>query len=371
MTVSRETICVGYHGWNKRAFTPFLKEGDGAVRFTHSPEQALSRAERVGGRLAIRASGSYGALIQDAKNRGIPILQVEDGFLRSVGLGREWARPISLVLDRTGIHYDPSAPCDLESLIRDGEYGDAVLARAEALMVRIRTLGLSKYNVGEKRNIEDLRRLAGGRPIVLVPGQVENDASVLKGSPEIRRNADLLCAAKDSRPNAFIIYKPHPDVERGFRPGHVPEPVLKRAADLTVTELHASSALALADEVHTMTSLMGFEALLRGLSVTAYGGPFYAGWGLTQDRMTFPRRQVDISLTRLVAATLILYPDYRHPETGAPCTVEDALDLLADGTSADRPLDQLRTRMFRVLGRSLELGRMVRARRPMRTRSTR
>ena len=35
--------------------------------------------------------------------------------------------------------------------------------------------------------------------------------------------------------------------------------------------------------METMTSLAGFEALLRGKPVTTHGQPFYAGWGLTED----------------------------------------------------------------------------------------
>jgi capsular polysaccharide export protein len=33
------------------------------------------------------------------------------------------------------------------------------------------------------------------------------------------------------------------------------------------------------NEVWTMTSLLGFEALIRGKSVTCLGLPFYCGWG--------------------------------------------------------------------------------------------
>ena len=69
-------------------------------------------------------------------------------------------------------------------------------------------------------------------------------------------------------------------------------------------------------EVHTMTSLTGFEALLRGLKVTTYGVPFYAGWGLTTDKATIPaRRNQCIDLDSLIYATLIAYPRYFDPVT--------------------------------------------------------
>ncbi|MGF1454474.1 MAG: beta-3-deoxy-D-manno-oct-2-ulosonic acid transferase [Alphaproteobacteria bacterium] len=364
MTMPRETLCVGYGPWNRRALTPFLRDGSGPVRFMVSPARALQRAERRHGRLAVRASGPYDLFIRAARDRGIPVVQVEDGFLRSVGLGREWARPVSLVLDGTGIHYDPSAPSDLERLIREGLIDDALLDRAEALIARINALGLSKYNVGGRQDGDMLRQMARGRPVILVPGQVETDASVLKGSPEIRRNTDLLVRVRRDRPDAFIVYKPHPDVERGFRPGRVPQAILDRTADLTLRDVHASSALALADEVHTMTSLMGYEALLRGLRVTAYGAPFYAGWGLTSDRVAVPRRGVPVSLARLTAATLILYPDYRHPQTGEHCSVEDVLDLLAVGTGRTGGRPGLRAWTARLIAHSFAAGRTWGRRQP-------
>ena len=81
-----------------------------------------------------------------------------------------------------------------------------------------------------------------------------------------------------------------------------------------------------------MTSLMGFEALLRGKAVTCLGTPFYAGWGLTTDLGAIPdRRTAKPSLTALVHAVLIDYPRYHDPVTNTPCPVEVVVDRLASG----------------------------------------
>ena len=64
---------------------------------------------------------------------------------------------------------------------------------------------------------------------------------------------------------------------------------------------------------HTITSLVGFESLLKRKKVFTYGLPFYAGWGLTDDRISCPRRKRKLSLTELVAGSLILYPRYLDP----------------------------------------------------------
>ena len=81
-----------------------------------------------------------------------------------------------------------------------------------------------------------------------------------------------------------------------------------------------------------MTSLLGFEALLRGKKVTCLGVPFYAGWGLTDDRaMPVTRRVATPTLAQLAHAVLIDYPRYFDPKTGLPCPVEVIVNRLATG----------------------------------------
>jgi capsular polysaccharide export protein len=96
-----------------------------------------------------------------------------------------------------------------------------------------------------------------------------------------------------------------------------------------------------------MTSLLGFEALLRGKPVTCLGAPFYAGWGLTRDLGPVPARRRQAadghplprpSLDQLVHAALIAYPRYFDPESGRPCPPEVALERLAAGRIAPRGL---------------------------------
>ena len=78
-----------------------------------------------------------------------------------------------------------------------------------------------------------------------------------------------------------------------------------------------------------MTSLVGFDALLRGKKVVIYGQPFYAGWGLTQDVFAsgeaFLRRGRKLSLDELVAGALIYYPIYWNWESNTLSTCETTL----------------------------------------------
>lgn len=252
------------------------------------------------------------------------IVRVEDGFLRSRGLGAELVPPLSLVTDHSGIYYDPSCPSDLETLItKRTRLSVSQHRRSEALIHKLTQAGLSKYNLGG-----DLPELPQGHRI-LVPGQVEDDASILTGASEVRTNLDLLHAARDANPDAVIIYKPHPDVEAGLRNGEIEA---REIADVVAERSDPAQLLDQVDALWTMTSLMGFEALLRGVTVTTLGAPFYAGWGLTTDLGSVPaRRQARPDLAGLVHATLIDYPRYMDPVTGLPCSVEIAVERLSHG----------------------------------------
>ncbi|SFS04230.1 capsular polysaccharide biosynthesis protein [Yoonia litorea] len=248
---------------------------------------------------------------------------VEDGFLRSRGLGADLIAPLSLVIDDLGIYYDATRPSRLEVILNESDgLSDAERRRAAALIARITDAGLSKYNHGQTV-VPDLPE---GRRI-LVPGQVEDDASIRLGATDIKTNKDLLAAVRKANPAAKIIYKPHPDVEAGLRPGKVDD--ADHIADVVLENVHSVAAIEAVDEVWTITSLLGFEALLRDTPVTCLGMPFYAGWGLTDDRaMPITRRTARLDLTALVHGALIAYPRYFDPVTRLPCPPEVIVDRL-------------------------------------------
>src|SRR6267378_8059329 len=191
-------------------------------------------------------------------------------------------------------------------------------------MAQLVARGVTKYNLAGQSPILDMP--AGVRRI-LVPGQVEDDLSVLFGGGEIRSNLALLERVRAGNPDAFILFKPHPDVVAGHRKGAVPEALARRFADAIVENVSTAALLAGIDELHTMTSLAGFEALLRRRRVVVYGRPFYAGWGLTTDQTAIDRGR-RLSLEELVAGVLILYPRYLDPLTRLPCGPEVVIERL-------------------------------------------
>ncbi len=282
-----------------------------------------------------------------------PLVEVEDGFLRSAGLGADCVPPLSITVDRLGAYFDPSTPSELERLLQDGDFDPSLLERARELRSRIVETGLGKYG----RGTTALPRFGGERVHLLVPGQVEDDRSVMTGGGGMS-NLELLRRVRTANPDAFVIYKPHPDVEAGHRKGAIPAAEAAKLADRIVDDQPIAALLDLADEVHVNTSLTGFEALMRGKPVTAHGVPFYAGWGLTTDLGPVPAsRSRRRSLDELAAATLLVYPRYLDPVSGLPCPAEVVVRRLVDDP-APRPGIVVRLRRwqgkvarhFRVLG---------------------
>lgn len=319
---------LGVHPWKHVQIRPFVEGRRSTVTWTMNPDIALKRQARMGGRIAAWASRAPDDFAARCEDQGAPLVRIEDGFVRSVGLGANLELPSSLVLDRSGIYYDPSAPSDIETLLQTAEFSDELKARAAELRRLITASKVSKYNVGSP-DLAGLTAEAEGRLRVLVPAQVANDASVVKGGGAIKDNRGLLEAAREARPDAFIVFKPHPDVEAGIRPGGIPEAEALAYADAIATRASMAHLLDEVDEVHTLTSLSGFEALLKGKRVSTYGLPFYAGWGITEDRERSPRRTRLLSLDELVAGALILYPRYVHRPSGWPCDAEDVVRQLA------------------------------------------
>jgi capsular polysaccharide export protein len=304
---------LGFSRWKRPILKRFLAGSD--IRFVHDPR-----------RLPPGATVALWGRRNPALPEGIKTIRIEDGFLRSVGLGADLTRPLSWVCDEVGIYYDASRPSQLEKILATAEFPPGLLARAAALRARILQAGLTKYNV----DTASWRRPPAAKRVILVPGQIEQDASVRYGAPGICTNLELLRSVRAANPGAHIVYKPHPDAVAGLRKAGQAEHRAQGFCDETVTGVDMAGLLDCVDEVHTLTSLTGFEALLRGLPVTCYGQPFYAGWGLTTDIAPIARRERRLDLDALVAASLILYPVYVSRNTDCFTTPEQAVTELVD-----------------------------------------
>lgn len=313
--------------------------GGAVAVFTRGLARQAELADLLGAPLRLRPAGRAGIAavagwgrkantrpaLAFAARHGLPYLALEDGFLRSPGLPGAPAPLLSLLVDRSGVHYDAYGPSDLETLLREGRLGEdaALMARAAAALERFLALGLSKYNPPAKE-----ARPRGRQ--VLVLGQTPGDLSLACGMAAAWTPAALTHLAAAENPGARIVYRLHPDVVHGRKPPPADLDLVRRGAAIDASGGKLAEALAEAERVYTATSLAGFEALLRGLPVVVAGLPFWAGWGAASERAPPPaRRGRRRSVLEIFAAAYLLYPRYRDPATAAPIGFEAALEALA------------------------------------------
>ena len=262
-----------------------------------------------------------------ANENEMRVYRIEDAFIRSVALGSGFAKPYSLSIDSRGIYFDPRRPSDLEYILENHQFTSELLERAKKVRAEVVASKFSKYNHLAHQEL-NINREAYDK-VILVTGQVEDDMSIKYGAFGLN-NSDLLEMVREKNSKAYIIYKPHPDVLSGNRIGHISKEVTDVCANEIQTDISIDSCIAVSDEIHTLTSGAGFDALLRGKTVFTYGMPFYAGWGLTTDYKKCERRTRILSLDELIASTLILFPRYISPKTGEFCEVEQTLEELKE-----------------------------------------
>jgi capsular polysaccharide export protein len=310
---------VGFSLWKRAFMKHFCRHLADELVFTKQPPVTIADNDML---------LVWGAKYPELSN----CFRVEDGFIRSNGLGANLCRPSSLSIDKAGIYFDNRTPSDLEHALNDNVLTVSELKRGQALIKKINDTGVSKYNVGEHNAITINNQ---DKKILLVIGQVDSDASIVTGSLNIKSNEALLYAVKEKHPNCYIIYKPHPDVVSGNREGNVSLECLSQCVDEQITHLSLTSLYSHIDELHTMTSLSGFEALLNNVVVHTWGQPFYAGWGLTTDYYPPKRRYKTVTSPELVFTTLVQYPLYIDWDTGLWITPELLIDKIADGQNQD------------------------------------
>lgn len=326
---------VGFRRWKAVNLKPMLGLHSELVQFVPNASRLEKLSLQAGETLVCWGAIPPPELSAFAHDKQLKLIHLEDGFIRSVGLGSDLIRPQSLVLDERGIYFDATRPSDLEHMLTTREFTQDDVQRAQQVRAFIVEHGITKYNLEPRQTVQ---WSTSGRLVVLVPGQVEDDASIKLGCTTVRTNLGLLQAVRAARPEAFIVYKPHPDVLSRNRKGRIALDAARQYADHIEAGVSVVSCIDAADEVHTMTSLTGFDALLRGKKVVTYGQPFYAGWGLTEDRAesatAFERRKRRLTLDELVAGALLHYPIYWDWDLKGYTTCEAVLHRIVEQRTA-------------------------------------
>jgi len=321
------------------------------VAFSFSPGIRRIRAiERFLGVERVLSPGSLGkedfsaacALVWGRKQTGtrtsdwadkhsIPVWYLEDGFIRSCSSKAHSRMTYSLTVDDLGVYYDSTSPSLLENYLNDEtrlslldsdkELSDYVQRCRSKLVDN----NVTKYNFVKDLS-DDSPLFNTDQPIVLVVDQTYEDASVRFGSMSKRDFSDMLDAAIDENPGARVIVKTHPDVAKGLKKGYLQSLAQKRSLPILSEACNSISVIKRASAIYCGTSQMGFEALLCKKPVSVFGLPFYAGWGVTDDRKQIPRRVARRSVDELFYASYDWYSRYCNPVTGERWSLEQCLD---------------------------------------------
>ncbi|MBJ7263285.1 MAG: capsular polysaccharide biosynthesis protein [Burkholderiaceae bacterium] len=324
-------LVVGMRKWKQANLFPFLHAGAATVAFAEDAGVNYDPSDRIM-HWGQQAPDSVKTLPDMANPQTI---RIEDGFVRSVGLGSNFIAPLSIVMDDVGIYFDPRTPSRLENILNYDVFSDDDIEAARRVRASIVQNQITKYNVDRLSLIS----WQTDKRSILVTGQVEDDASIKLGASSVKTNLQLLAEVRRNNADAYIIYKPHPDVMSGNRHGKVEQRRALAFADRLESHASIISCIEASDELHCITSLSGFDALLRGKKVVTYGRPFYSGWGLTTDHDRVERRHRRLTLDQLVAGTLLKYPIYWDWRLGGFTSCESVL----------RELLRLRQRQHRGL----------------------
>ncbi|EDO8058609.1 capsular polysaccharide biosynthesis protein [Campylobacter jejuni] len=332
---SNRLFMLGFTLWKRHFIKPFFNAKDNEIIFLNSLKSLVRYKLKEDDKFFIWGkkydeNTLKNLLLVKAKEQNLTnfspkVSLVEDGFIRSISLGSDLTRPFSLIVDDKGLYIDPNKPSKLEELLQNEIFDENMLNRAKNIIKILLENRFSKYNGLKHENLKINAKI--GQKIILIPAQVEDDASMILGGFGLS-TLDLLKEVRSKNQDAYIIFKPHPDVLSGNRVGLKDETRILEFCDEIVKDCSIDSAIKIADEIHTITSTSGFDALLRAKKVFTYGMPFYAGWGLTKDKHRCERRTRKLSLEELVAGALITYPRYINPKTKTLCEIEVCLDIM-------------------------------------------
>lgn len=266
-----------------------------------------------------------------AKKCATSYVLLEDGFIRSLGLGVDGSPAFSIVEDDIGIYYDATAPSKLENILNSYNFSadKKLMDDARRAMSLIVEHNVSKYNNSVDVDSSFCEKYALTEKLnVLVIAQTAGDASLKYGMLDDYSTDEMINMAIEENPNAKIYIKVHPDVLSGKKKSDIDIESAKKRCIIIEKNVNPISLLKYFSKVYTKTSQMGFEALLAGCECICFGIPFYAGWGITTDKSTCQRRQRKLTVEEVFAGAYILYTRYYNPYDKCDSNIFDTIKTI-------------------------------------------
>lgn len=263
----------------------------------------------------------------------VPVVLAEDGFIKSAdtwanrSAPERFRRSCSLVQDTKGLYYDAMVATDIECMLNNPEIkvSEKDCEQALRLIRKIVDNKITKYN-HQPIFVPDVGRT--GRRKVLVIDQSYGDFSIPRGWGSDDLFARMLEDAVKENPDADVLVKTHPDTMTGARKGYYDGLIDHDNVFRVTMPINPYSLMDVVDKVYVCSTQFGFEALMVGKEVHVYGMPFYAGWGITVDKQSNPRRTNRRSLPEIFHIFYVKYTHWMDPETGEKWTLDQAIDYM-------------------------------------------
>lgn len=273
-------------------------------------------------------------IIKSAIKTNKKIITVGDGFLRSMNTMVDanelpkYKKGISFTIDDLTPYYDATRASRMELMLNDRDLilTDEQKQRARACIDKIVETHLTKYN---HQPIFEPKIGRDGVKKVLVVDQTYGDMSIKKGLANEETFNQMLEAAIKENPDADIIIKTHPDTMAGAG-GYYKGLEFEGNIYPQTEPINPISLIKYVDKVYVCTTQFGFEALMCEKEVHVFGMPFYAGWGLTNDRQKCERRTNTRTLEEMFYIAYIMYSHYVNPDKKCRCEIEEAIGYLIE-----------------------------------------
>ncbi|EYR80483.1 capsule polysaccharide export protein [Shinella sp. DD12] len=271
-----------------------------------------------------------------------PLAFIEDGFIRSLGLGLSQEPGRSIILDDLTFYYDATKPSRLETILNSSEkIGFWKRRQALKAITFITKHKVSKYNNAPEKLPDSLTAERRRRRILLID-QRAGDASIA-GALASDENFRFMLERAFEDADAEVIVKIHPDALCPGKSSAISPSLSAYEANKRLTivsdAVNPYSLFAAVDEVYVVASGMGFEALMAGKPVTCFGVPYYAGWGVTTDAVTIPRRTQRRTIEEIFFVAWMQMSRYVDPKSRRLVSVMRAARIMAEdvATAGSRP----------------------------------
>ena len=276
--------------------------------------------------------------INEILNANIPIISIEDTFLRSVfpcrtKCDKKFKDSIGYCINNY-LYFESNELTTIKELLsKPYAKNEKEIIAGKNIINQIISNKISKYNCQNFIGNTNVRSMYTNNIIVI--DQAFADQSIVNSNANVETFKQMLIAAVRENPKNKVCVKVHPESMTGGRAGFYTPELIKEVEKLTNTKIYKLTEpinpiilLQNARKIYTCSSGLGFEALMCNKPVVCFGAPFYAGFGLTDDRNSNTKFIQKIPIEYMAYIVFEKFSFFRHPITNVKMTTLEAINYI-------------------------------------------